>query len=197
METSFFVLTGGPCAGKTTVLNGLKKKFGDKIIFVPEVATYVFENGLWPPPVPWSYEWQVGLQRVILEYQLKFEITAIKAANDQGIQIIMADRGIPDGYGYLNGGAKEFFSRFHDFGLDERIINDRYHRVFHLRSRAVINPDLFLKLQSNNPHRFEGEIVRSAELDEKIILAWENHPNRVILSGNLEDNYGKIENLLK
>jgi predicted ATPase len=193
----FFVLTGGPCAGKTTALNWLKENFGDRIIFVPEVSSFIFENGLWPPPKPWSYEWQVGLQKLILKYQLQFEAEAIQEAEDHGCQIIVADRGIPDGYGYLDGGSAEFFLRFPVNGLTEKSANDRYEAVFHLRSRAVINPELFLKLQENNPHRFEGEIARSVEIDQRIIAAWDSHPNRIILSGNLEENREVVARELK
>lgn len=32
-------LTGGPCAGKTMVLDAIKERFGDDVILVSEVAT--------------------------------------------------------------------------------------------------------------------------------------------------------------
>jgi len=42
------VLTGGPCGGKTTSLNQIKKTFvelGYNVFTVPEAATMMFENG--------------------------------------------------------------------------------------------------------------------------------------------------------
>lgn len=43
------VITGGPCGGKTTVLNALKKDFNDRAVFVPEVATMLLSGGF-PAP---------------------------------------------------------------------------------------------------------------------------------------------------
>lgn len=39
------VLTGGPCAGKTTVLNVLKQEFAGQILVIPEAATLLLSGG--------------------------------------------------------------------------------------------------------------------------------------------------------
>ena len=53
------VLTGGPCSGKTTVLNAIKKRFGTAVVASPEAATIPLSGGF---PLPgrdldWSPEW--------------------------------------------------------------------------------------------------------------------------------------------
>jgi hypothetical protein len=198
MKIDFFVLTGGPCAGKSTALNWLKEAFGDRIVFVPEVATWLFESCLYSAPNPWSYEWQVGLQRLVLRYQLKFEAEAAKEARRKNIRIIVTDRGILDGAGYMRHGVEEFFRRFNyrAFGLSERAVLERYCGVFHLRSRAIVSPKLFLELQGNNPHRFEGDISRSVEICRRIEKAWEGYSNRLILTGCQEENQGAVAEVL-
>lgn len=62
------VLTGGPCAGKTTALCGLRTRLtelGLHVVTVPENATMVFSNsgGYWPG---WAAnrEHHIELQRV-------------------------------------------------------------------------------------------------------------------------------------
>ena len=51
MKTKKIVLTGGPCAGKTTALTELEKEFTEKgyqVLMVPEAATILINSGIRP-----------------------------------------------------------------------------------------------------------------------------------------------------
>jgi dephospho-CoA kinase len=43
--TAKIVLTGGPCAGKTSCLRAIRAEFGEQVVTVPEVATLLLNNG--------------------------------------------------------------------------------------------------------------------------------------------------------
>ena len=52
----------------------------------------------------------------------------------------------------------------------------KYDSVLHLTTSAA--HAAYDKL--SNPHRFE-EAAEALELDQRVMTAWENHPNRIVL----------------
>ena len=69
-EISMIVLTGGPCAGKTTAQGWIETNFtklGYKVLFIPETATELINGGIFPsrngPGSP-------GLNNVDFQYEL-------------------------------------------------------------------------------------------------------------------------------
>lgn len=53
MELTKIVITGGPCAGKTTAMSWIQNTFtqkGYKVIFMPETATELIGSGI----APWT-----------------------------------------------------------------------------------------------------------------------------------------------
>ena len=91
------VLTGGPCAGKTTALSWINNYFskrGYTVLFVPETATELISNGVAPWTCGTNYDYQKGqikLQKVKEEI---FE-DASKTIKADKI-LIVCDRGILD-----------------------------------------------------------------------------------------------------
>ena len=175
------VLTGGPCAGKSTVLAELVRRFGSRIVVVNEVATALFEAGF-PPPNPWTQEWQNALQAAIICGQYRFEAEAVAEAEKAGAEIVICDRGLLDGAAYLAGGVQEFCERFR---LDEGSALAEYAAVVHLESLATLNPDLYLDLVATNPNRFEP-LGMAQEREIGLRQAWAGHINRHHLAGALE-----------
>ncbi|MCK4539760.1 ATP-binding protein [Candidatus Parcubacteria bacterium] len=174
------VLTGGPCGGKSTIAEALAREFGNKIIIVPEVATALFEAGF-PPPNPWTQEWQDALQAAIISGQHKAESQAMTEAANNGAKAIICDRGILDGAAYLAGGVAEFCQRFR---VDENNALSQYETVIHLESLSTLNPDLYMDLITTNPNRFEPlEQAQGRELNLR--HAWAQHPKRIHLAGKL------------
>ena len=63
MTISKIVITGGPCAGKTTAMSWVQNAFtqmGYRVLFVPETATELITGGV----APWTCGSNAGLPEV-------------------------------------------------------------------------------------------------------------------------------------
>lgn len=107
-------ITGGPCCGKTTLLNSL---FAKSYQTVPEAARMVIEEEQRRGSncVPWMdlYGFQEKAAERILELEHSF--------NDS---LLFCDRGIVDGHGYAANGKVPTPNLVRDFGVQ------RYNSVF-------------------------------------------------------------------
>lgn len=180
------VLTGGPCAGKSTILAALKDHYGDRVVLVEEAATQIFSipydqggPGIPGRDVEWSEEWAHNFQKLVLEKQIADETAAQtmaeKHAQENGQStIVVCDRGVLDGAAYMPKGREEFFSHF---GLTLGDCVARYDQVIHLNSLATDSPKLFDELRHNNHTRKES-LEGAKELDERTFSVWEGHPKR-------------------
>ena len=68
VKISKIVLTGGPCAGKTTALTWINNYFSQRgytVLTVPETATELITNGVAPWTCGTNYEYQL--------FQMKFQ----------------------------------------------------------------------------------------------------------------------------
>lgn len=63
------VLTGGPCAGKTTALSNLLQRFSSNltVFCIPEMATITFRAGVAIKPDTYSFEQLVGFTENIIK----------------------------------------------------------------------------------------------------------------------------------
>lgn len=157
------VLTGGPGAGKTAVLELIRQSFCEHVKILPEAAGVVFGGGF---PRADRTDVQRAGQRAIFYVQRELEA----AARAGGPAIILCDRGTIDGSAYWVG-AGDLWS---DVGttLDEQLA--RYDAAIHLRTP----PDR--DYNQSNPLRLEsGSSARA--LDALIVRAWERHPRRYIV----------------
>jgi predicted ATPase len=181
------VLTGGPCAGKSTVLEVLEKKFAGRVLVVPEVATMLLSGGF---PVPgkhlkWSVEWQEAFQKAVLPVQKQLEDAFELRAKEMGIDLLVCDRGTLDGAAYSFGGPGAFCRKH---GLDVESEYARYEVVIHLESTATGDPERYGK--ANNTSRFE-DLEEAKRLEIRTADAWSSHPDFCFVScdGGIE---GKI-----
>ena len=89
------VLTGGPCAGKTTALQSIVEEFEEKgfnIYIVPEAATLLINMGI--KPFGRNALANIDFQKKIFDISLKLEKMAIETANKSNKDsIILYDRG--------------------------------------------------------------------------------------------------------
>ena len=72
VEISKIVITGGPCAGKTTGLSWIQNAFstrGYQVLFVPETATELISNGV----TPWSCGSNLDYQKCQMQLQMEKE----------------------------------------------------------------------------------------------------------------------------
>ncbi|PJA87896.1 MAG: hypothetical protein CO140_01810 [Candidatus Moranbacteria bacterium CG_4_9_14_3_um_filter_40_7] len=184
---NIIVLTGGTLGGKTTIINNLKTKYKDEIIIIPEVACLLFEEEFKRPDRR-SLEWHYSLQRGILKGQYELEEKAKEEARKNGVGLIVCDRGLLDPSAYLKDGLVELTR---EFGINEGEALSRYDQIIHLVSLSVLNPALYEKFASTNPHRIES-IKEARKQEAGTIQAWKSHPNRVILAGEMNASMKKI-----
>ncbi len=178
-----FVITGGPCGGKTSVIEALKQEFSQRVIFVNEVATELLN--IFPVPgrdMALSGEWLKSFQVAVYHTQKQAE--AIWLSLSQCVMV--CDRGLLDGAAYL--GDKQAFCQL--VGASEQDMLASYDWIFHLESLAVACPDRYLALKAGNPNRYES-IDGAQKVDAALKEAWSGHANHLVLSGR-DDLESKI-----
>lgn len=189
-------VTGGPCGGKSEVMEALKEIFGQSATIMPEVATQLLEipygeGGVGIPgkDLEWSQDWQDNFQQMVIDKQLEDEtiLTQIASLRETDV-ILICDRGVLDGAAYLEGGRHEFLEKF---SLSEEQCFGLYDAVIHLNSLATDNPELYERLKATNPSRFE-DAETAQELDHKLHRAWEGHPRHIRIPAQ-RDISSKIE----
>ncbi len=176
------VIVGGPCGGKTTVLDRLETHpvLKNKYLIVPEAATLLLPGFLAvkAESVTREHSWQEHLQRAIIAAQLGLEATYEDHAIKNRIPLLICDRGLKDAQVYTASGSKILE---HEFGIDAETANATYDGVVHLESLAVAAPHLYSK--SNNQQRYET--AREArEVEARALEVWSDHPNRLVLTGS-------------
>ena len=192
VKISKIVLTGGPCAGKTTALSWVSNYFskrGYTVLFVPETATDLITNGVAPWICESSYDFQL-LNMRLQKYKEKIFEDAAKTMNNDKI-LIICDRGILDNKAYMK--EIDFKKLLKELNTNEIKERDSYDAVFHLVSAAKEKEEAYTL--SNNSARTET-IEEAKKIDDKIISAWTGHPHFRIID-NSTDFEEKLERLLK
>ena len=192
VKISKIVLTGGPCAGKTTALSWIDKYFRDRgytVLFVPETATELIPNGVAPWVCKSNYDFQNAVATLQKTKEKVFE-TVAKGMDSEKI-LIVCDRGLLDGKAYMDN--REFKNLLKNMATNEVKERDSYDAVFHLVTAAKGKED-FYTLDNNNARTETKEQARV--LDDKIISAWTGHPHFRIID-NSTDFEEKLERLLK
>ena len=92
MTAEFIVISGGPCSGKTTIIDELTAAGHTTI---PEAATELIED----PPFDNLRSDPREFQRRVLTRQLENERRVLKSVGTG--ETVFLDRGIGDGFGYL------------------------------------------------------------------------------------------------
>lgn len=191
MNITKIVITGGPCAGKTTAMSWIQKTFSEKgytVLFIPETATEFISGGV----APWTCGTNLDYQKCQMELQLKKEEMFMRAAESMKAKkiLIVCDRGAIDNKAYMT--EEEFDKVLKHTGSNPVELRDHYDAVFHLVTAAKGAEKYYTT--ENNTSRTEG-IKKAAELDDKLIAAWTGHPHfRVI--GNDSDFENKMKKLI-
>lgn len=179
MELKKIVVTGGPCAGKTSALAWIRRDIaalGYRVLVVPETATELISNGV----APWTCGANLDYQRCHMRLQWDKERAFRQAAETMGGQcdklLIVCDRGELDNKVYMT--AAEFAAILEEMGLTEADFLAAYDAVFHLVT-AAIGTDAF-DTAANNASRYE-DAARSREMDQEFRDAWAGHPRRAVV----------------
>ena len=96
-EIITIVITGGPCAGKSTAMSRIQSYFstlGYTVLFVAETATELITGGI----APWSCGSNTDYQKCQMELQMAKENVYKEAARtmDSKKVLIVCDRGVSD-----------------------------------------------------------------------------------------------------
>ena len=188
MKIYKIVLTGGPCAGKTTAINEVRKFLVNKgfnVLSVNETATEMINGGITPQNVG-----QIVFQKNLLELQLKKEEVFMNSAlNFKKDTVLILDRGAFDGKAYLT--ENEFNQILNEFNLDEKSLLNSYDAVIFLDTAADNTGDYTV---ANNSARMESE-KEAIEINLKTYNVWTNHHNFHKIKNEIDFNE-KIFNLL-
>lgn len=191
------VLTGGPCAGKTTALVRIIEHFsslGYKVFTIPEVPTLYSQGG-------WNYltknrDLYYEGERAILETQLALEDSFTRMAEVcTKPTLIVCDRGTMDISAYMTPEMwKDITSKAN---TNSSNLRRRYDAILHMVSAADGAEQYYTT--ATNAIRYEQmneEGLRIArELDKKVIKAWTGHPHLRVINNN-DDFNAKVNRVL-
>jgi len=191
MEITKIVITGGPCAGKTTAMNWIQSNFtkmGYTVLFVPETATELITGGV----APWTCGSNVDYQKCQMKLQLEKEKIFAQGAASMPVEkvLIVCDRGALDNKAYMTN--LDFSCVLEALGCNEVELRDNYDAVFHLVTAAKGAEKFYTT--ANNAARTET-VEQAAALDDKLIAAWTGHPHLRIID-NATDFEDKLKRLI-
>lgn len=159
------VITGGPSAGKTTLLNLIQREYGSRVSIAPEAATILFRGG-YPRPV--TDEDRIHTQRSIYGLQREIELAALEKT---GGAPLFCDRGSLDGTAYWHASIMEFLLAM-GTTLDREL--GRYTAVIHLQTAAEGGG------YTNTEVRTETH-AEATRLDMRVGEVWRMHPNYMFI----------------
>ena len=184
------VITGGPCAGKSTALSWVQNAFtqmGYTVLFVPETATELITGGV----APWTCGTNGEYQKCQLRLQLDKEKVFEQAARSMDAKkvLIVCDRGALDNKAYMDN--IEFAQVLDYLETNEIALRDNYDAVFHLVTAAKGAIEFYTT--ANNSARTET-VEEAAALDDKLISAWTGHPHLRVIdnSSHFEDKMKRL-----
>ncbi len=165
------VLTGGPGAGKTAVLETIRRYFCEHVHVLPEAASIVFGGGF---PRQSTIPLRCAAQRAIYHVQRELERAVIEAHE---AAVVLCDRGTIDGVAYWPLEETRFWT---DVGssADEELA--RYAAVIQLRT-----PSSEHGYDRTNPLRVESA-AEAAVIDARIADTWSRHARRAVVESDVD-----------
>ena len=182
-EITKIVITGGPCGGKTTALERIRSVFSQKgytVIFIPETATELILGGI----APWTTNTNQNFQHCLLMLKCekeKYFTWGAERLKEGDKLLLVCDRGAMDNKAYTYN--DEFSNILTLMDTTEEALLSRYDAVFHLVT-AANGAEQFYTLSNNNA-RYET-IAEAIALDDRLINAWQNHPNHFIIDNSTD-----------
>jgi predicted ATPase len=164
------VLTGGPGAGKTAVLEVAKRQLCRHVVVLPEAASILW-RGLFPRRTTTAA--RKAAQRSIAKLQVELQRMTIEEGHSA---VIMCDRGTLDGLAYWPGDPDEYLA---ELGSSRERELARYAAVIHMRTPS-------------SEHGYVQSALRietadeAAKIDERILAAWDGHPRRYIIDSGVD-----------
>ncbi len=174
------VLTGGPGAGKTAVLELVRQHFCEHVHVLPESASLLFGGGF---PRGGALSQRQAEQRAIFHVQVELERWIAEA----GKAIVLCDRGTLDSLAYWPGDPAVLWNDVHSSKAEQL---RRYNTVIHLQT-----PSPEQGYNHRNSLRVETA-SQAAAIDARILEAWSGHPHRILIESS-GDFLGKAKQALE
>ena len=135
MNLTKIVITGGPCAGKSTALVKVQEAFeklGYKLLVISETATELITGGISPVSCGTTMDFQCANLRLQMFREKIYE----DAAQNMGAEkiLLICDRGALDNKAYMT--EEEFSAILTKLKYDEVTLRDCYDAVFHMVTAA-------------------------------------------------------------
>jgi thymidylate kinase len=173
--------TGGPSAGKTSIIEIIQRKYPSCFISVPEAASILYGGGF---PRIKGDDAMRHIQRAIYFTIKELEDMYENLYPDK---IQLCDRGTLDGIAYWPKDSDIDFIRSVGTDMNDEI--RKYDVLIHLKSPS--DPELYrLSSTRNEGHRL------AVELDKKTQEAWASHPDRFVIDDE-KDFLVKVEKAIK
>lgn len=158
------VFTGGPSAGKTSIINRLKESLPNDptVFFAPEVASMLLGNGF--PRCSYT-ENLIFQQKAIFKTQMEMEQLLEK---EKHFKLCFFDRGLMDALAYIENPA--------DICNDTSLAISHYDQIFHLE---VAPP---FKYTCQNNHVRTESYENALQLETHLKKLWSPHKNYTFIS---------------
>ena len=170
------VLTGGPCAGKTTTITKIEEHLIEKgyhVLVVNECATEMIKGGIRPfgDNKTNVYDFENEILNLQLYKEKRYKDFLSKYPDDTKI-IILYDRGSVDIKAYL--GEDNYNKMLEENNLDNEDLLNEYDLVIHMTTVAAETENKYSN--ATNKARFE-EAKEAIDLDKRTNEAWSKHKN--------------------
>lgn len=162
------VVTGGPGAGKTALLEVVQRDLCRHVVVLPEAASILWRGQF--PRHP-TISGRKAAQRAIVRIQLEMQRMTIEEGR---AALIVCDRGTLDGLAYWPGTEREYFE---DIGSTRPRELERYATVIHLRTPPLDHGYM------PSPVRIESA-AEAALIDAQLDAAWAGHPRRFAIDSD-------------
>lgn len=190
MSLSRIVLTGGPCAGKSTGLAVIEQRLrslGYSVVIMDEMATNALKSGV--TPVDLGADFQLLLVQLQKNRDRAYD-EILKYLGDK--VVVLYDRGILDGQAYCS--TEEFNTILGKASLQRNQVRDYYDGVFHLVTAADGAPKFYTT--ENNSVRTETP-EEAIEKDKLTLSCWVGHPHLRIINNEGKDFNQKMNKLMQ
>ena len=191
------VLTGGPCAGKTTALVRIIEHFsnlGFKVFTVPEVPT-MYSQGGWSYLTPNRNLYYEG-ELAILQTQLALEDSFMRLAETcTKPTFVVCDRGTLDISAYIS--PEMWIELCQKCGTTPNELKDRYDAVLHLVSAADGAEQYYTTATNSTRYEQANEegLQLARDLDKKVNKSWTGHPHLRVIN-NHDDFDAKLNRVI-
>eukprot|EP01083_Nonionella_stella_P062959 163669_1 len=204
------LLTGGPCAGKSTALSTMQQflmNHGLIVYTIPEASTLLqMQGGI--KPICSTSQSTLSWQKMVTKLQNDLENAYYDyARNTVSLSakpiVILIDRGVMDGNAYIT--DKNDFNHVLLHALNQnqssdmhctdwintnQLINEKYDMILHLVTSANGALDFYTK----NAVRNESE-ENAVQLDNKLLQIYQDHMDRRVIS-NVSTFEDKLQHVL-